>query len=53
METVSLNGRWVVKQIEEVNAEWLAAAVPGCIHTDLLAADGEYARMYHEFLREG
>lgn len=37
METVTLNGRWQVKQIEKSNAEWLAAAVPGCIHTDLLA----------------
>jgi len=38
METVTLNGRWQVKQIGKSDAEWLAAAVPGCIHTDLLAA---------------
>jgi beta-mannosidase len=38
METVTLNGRWLVKQIDKPDAEWLAAAVPGCIHTDLLEA---------------
>jgi beta-mannosidase len=35
METVSLNGRWQFKQT--TNTEWLAATVPGCVHTDLLA----------------
>lgn len=38
METVTLNGRWQVKQFNNANAEWLPADVPGCIHTDLLAA---------------
>ena len=38
MEVIDLNGRWQVKQIEMPDAEWLAATVPGSIHTDLLAA---------------
>ena len=39
METVSLNGRWLVRQNQEADAEWLAATVPGCVHTDLLQND--------------
>ncbi len=38
METVTLNGRWKVKQITQTDSDWLTAAVPDCIHTDLLAA---------------
>ena len=35
METLSLNGRWQFKQVNEET--WLPATVPGCVHTDLLA----------------
>ncbi|MGB3715279.1 MAG: glycoside hydrolase family 2 protein [Candidatus Promineifilaceae bacterium] len=38
MEVVSLNGHWQAKQIELSDTDWLPATVPGCIHTDLLAA---------------
>jgi beta-mannosidase len=33
---LNLNGAWQVAQ--SGNSEWIAATVPGCIHTDLLAA---------------
>jgi beta-mannosidase len=33
---LSLNGDWQVAQ--EGRGEWIAAKVPGCVHTDLLAA---------------
>ena len=33
---LSLNGAWTVSGTE--NEEWIPASVPGCIHTDLLAA---------------
>ena len=38
MKTLTLNGQWRVKQADNSKAQWLPAAVPGCIHTDLLAA---------------
>jgi beta-mannosidase len=38
MKTLTLNGRWQVKQVTQPDSEWLAATVPGCVHTDLLAA---------------
>ena len=38
MEILSLNGRWQVKPASQAETEWLAAEVPGCVHTDLLAA---------------
>jgi beta-mannosidase len=37
MSTISLNGKWQFKQSEADS--WLPAAVPGCVHTDLLAAN--------------
>ncbi len=39
MKRVSLNGRWQFKQGTQSDDEWLDAAVPGCVHTDLLAND--------------
>lgn len=33
-----LNGRWLVREARQADSNWLAATVPGCIHTDLLAA---------------
>jgi beta-mannosidase len=36
IQTLSLNGAWQVARTGD--SEWLAAKVPGCIHTDLLAA---------------
>ena len=38
MEILTLNGRWQVKQSTQTDSDWLAAIVPGCVHTDLLAA---------------
>jgi len=38
MEIVSLNGRWQFKQAGSTHTNWLEATVPGCVHTDLLAA---------------
>ncbi|MBK9050302.1 MAG: glycoside hydrolase family 2 protein [Chloroflexi bacterium] len=38
MQTVTLNGQWQVKQATQADEAWLAATVPGCVHTDLLAA---------------
>ncbi len=38
METLTLNGSWQVKQAQETEGAWLPAVVPGCVHTDLLAA---------------
>lgn len=38
MKTITLNGRWQVKQATQADSEWLPATVPGCVHTDLLAA---------------
>ena len=37
MEIATLNGRWQVKQATQTGSDWLAATVPGCVHTDLLA----------------
>ncbi|UCD41171.1 MAG: glycoside hydrolase family 2 protein [Chloroflexota bacterium] len=37
MEKITLNGDWQFSQSEADS--WLPASVPGCIHTDLLAAD--------------
>ena len=47
MQTVSLGGEWKLKEVAEgcdVAAEldageWVPAVVPGCVHTDLMAAD--------------
>ena len=39
MEILSLNGRWQFKQAATENKTWLAAEVPGCVHTDLMAVD--------------
>ncbi len=39
MEILSLNGRWQVKQAGQTELEWVAAEVPGCVHTDLMVAD--------------
>ena len=36
LQTLSLNGAWQVARTGDNN--WLPATVPGCIHTDLLAA---------------
>lgn len=44
--TVSLNGPWQV--VEAGGTNWLPAKVPGCIHTDLLAAQ----RIPDPFFRE-
>ncbi|MFN2247349.1 MAG: beta-mannosidase [Candidatus Promineifilaceae bacterium] len=38
MENLTLNGRWQVRRADDANEKWLAAAVPGCVHTDLLTA---------------
>ncbi|UCG23833.1 MAG: glycoside hydrolase family 2 protein, partial [Chloroflexota bacterium] len=38
MEKVTLNGAWQVKQANRADSDWLDATVPGCIHTDLMAA---------------
>ena len=38
MQTVTLNGQWQVKQATQADEAWVAATVPGCVHTDLLAA---------------
>lgn len=38
METITLNGRWQCRQAEQTESAWLDATVPGCVHTDLLAA---------------
>ena len=38
MENLTLNGRWQLRQADEENERWLPAEVPGCVHTDLLAA---------------
>jgi beta-mannosidase len=35
MQTLSLNGNWQFQKTGD--ADWLPAAVPGCVHTDLLA----------------
>ena len=37
MKQLSLNGRWQFRQAQGKETEWLNAAVPGCVHTDLLA----------------
>lgn len=37
MNTISLNGAWKFRQ--KGDDSWLPATVPGCAHTDLLAAD--------------
>ncbi|MBK6328210.1 MAG: hypothetical protein IPF56_20065 [Chloroflexi bacterium] len=38
MKIVSLNGRWQFKQAAPTHTNWLAATVPGCVHTHSLAA---------------
>ena len=38
MENLTLNGRWQVRQADKTEESWLPATVPGCVHTDLLAA---------------
>ena len=38
MKTLTLNGSWQVRQADNTESAWLAAEVPGCVHTDLLAA---------------
>lgn len=38
METLTLNGAWQLRQAHSPQADWHPAAVPGCVHTDLLAA---------------
>lgn len=49
-ETIRLNDNWKFKACEE--QEWLPAAVPGCVHTDLLRAgvikDPFYATNEHD-----
>ena len=37
MNIISLNGPWLFRK--EKDETWLAATVPGCVHTDLLAAN--------------
>ena len=39
MKIVDLNGRWQFRESGEKDGDWLEAAVPGCVHTDLLAND--------------
>ncbi len=38
MEIITLNGRWQLRQAGLAKSDWLPAAVPGCVHTDLMAA---------------
>ena len=35
---LDLGGQWQVRQTERAGADWLDAAVPGCIHLDLMRA---------------
>ena len=44
-ETITLNGPWRFRQVGE--ADWLPATVPGCVHTDLMAA-GRIADPLHD-----
>ena len=37
LRRLKLNGNWQVSQAGK--SDWLSATVPGCVHTDLLAAD--------------
>jgi beta-mannosidase len=37
MNTITLNGPWNFSKLND--PEWLPASVPGCVHTDLLAAE--------------
>ncbi len=39
MDVLTLNGRWQTRQSSATDTDWLPATVPGCIHTDLLAAN--------------
>ncbi len=36
MKSLELSGRWKMRR--DTESEWIDAAVPGCVHTDLLAA---------------
>ena len=38
MKSVSLNGPWQCRDAAQPDADWIPADVPGCIHTDLMAA---------------
>ena len=44
MTTLTLNGTWEFSQSDTDN--WLPATIPGCVHTDLLAA-GEIPEPYY------
>ncbi len=39
LQTISLDGAWQVASGDGSDGDWLPATVPGCIHTDLLAAE--------------
>ncbi|MFN2137574.1 MAG: glycosyl hydrolase 2 galactose-binding domain-containing protein, partial [Candidatus Promineifilaceae bacterium] len=39
MQKSTLNGPWQVRQVNNEQETWLPAVVPGCAHTDLLAAE--------------
>lgn len=52
MEIISLSGQWQVKQSATPNAEWLAASVPGCIHTDLIAAGVIHDPFYRDYEKQ-
>ncbi|MHB9134802.1 MAG: beta-mannosidase [Armatimonadota bacterium] len=52
MQVIELGGQWQVQQVGQ--QEWLPAQVPGCVHTDLLAAekiDDPYYRDNEDRLR--
>jgi beta-mannosidase len=38
MRSLTLNGSWQLRQAAKEDDSWLPATVPGCVHTDLLAA---------------
>jgi beta-mannosidase len=43
-----LNGNWQVVDYHNTTSEWIHATVPGCIHTDLLAAQ----KIFNPFFRD-